>query len=140
MFRTKVVEKIKTRILFSIFENHAVYEIMWKNIRGKYGACWITKATHTRARAHTHTHTHSEYVILIAFPLQHMLHERASMLRYTHITCFVYFSSHLCALSELGLYSLSIGNNTREKFLTNVRKYLLLIKEHVSKVLFHFWK
>jgi len=35
-------------------------------------ACWITKATNT----------HSEYVILIAFPLQQWLHERDLMLRY----------------------------------------------------------
>jgi hypothetical protein len=34
-------------------------------------ACWITKATDTR----------SEYVKLIAFPRQHWLRERASMLR-----------------------------------------------------------
>ena len=32
--------------------------------------CWIPKATNT----------HSEYVILIAFPLQQRLHERASIL------------------------------------------------------------
>jgi len=38
-------------------------------------ACWILKATGT----------HSEYVIIIAFPLQQRLHERASMLRYTYI-------------------------------------------------------
>jgi hypothetical protein len=60
-------------------ENRAVYEIMWK----KYGAarqatddniirrmavsCWITKPTDT----------HSEYVILIAFPRQPWLCERA---------------------------------------------------------------
>jgi hypothetical protein len=33
MFRTKILEKIKTRISYSIiffFENRAVYEIMWK--------------------------------------------------------------------------------------------------------------
>jgi hypothetical protein len=36
-------------------------------------ARWITKATNTN----------SEYVILIAFPLQQWLHERASLLRYT---------------------------------------------------------
>jgi hypothetical protein len=35
------------------------------------------------------TNTHSEYVIRIAFPLQQWLHERASMLRYTYIACFV---------------------------------------------------
>jgi len=74
-------------------ENRAVYEIMWINIvqpdrpqmtiwRMRI-ACWIPKATHT------HTHTHSEYVIPIAFPLQQWLHQRISMLRYTHIDCLV---------------------------------------------------
>jgi len=42
-------------------------------------ACWILKATNT----------HSEYVILIVFPPQQWLHERASMLRYTYIACLV---------------------------------------------------
>jgi len=34
MFQTKIVEKIKTHILYSetVFENRAVYEVMWKNI------------------------------------------------------------------------------------------------------------
>jgi hypothetical protein len=34
MFQTKVVEKIKTHILCSVtlFENGAIYEIMWQNI------------------------------------------------------------------------------------------------------------
>ena len=36
-------------------------------------ACWITKTTGT----------HSEYVMLIAFPRQQWLRERATMLRYT---------------------------------------------------------
>jgi len=33
LFQTKVVEEIKTPLMFSnVFpENHAVYEIMWKN-------------------------------------------------------------------------------------------------------------
>jgi hypothetical protein len=35
------------------------------------------------------TNTHLEYVILIAFPLQQWLHERASLLRYTYIACIV---------------------------------------------------
>jgi len=42
-------------------------------------ACWLTKATNT----------HSEYIILIAFSLQKLSHERASMLRYTYISCIV---------------------------------------------------
>ena len=57
---------------------------MWKNIeeRGrpqmtiwlKRIACWISKTTNT----------HSDYVILIAFPLQNWLHERASVSRCTY--------------------------------------------------------
>jgi len=38
--------------------------------------------------------THSKYVILIAFPLQQWLRERASMLRYTHIVLFTKLSVH----------------------------------------------
>jgi hypothetical protein len=65
---------------FFSFENHVVDEIMWK-ISVKLGmpqvkiwrmhiACWIPKATNTQ----------SEYIILIAFPLQQWLHDRATML------------------------------------------------------------
>ena len=77
MFRTKVVQKIKTHILCSVtfFLGGAVYAKMWQNIvqpdmpqmttwRMRI-ACWIPKATNT----------HSEYVILIAFPLQQCLHD-----------------------------------------------------------------
>jgi hypothetical protein len=35
------------------------------------------------------TNTNSQYVILIDFPLQQWLHERASLLRYTYIACLV---------------------------------------------------
>jgi hypothetical protein len=71
------------------FENLAFYEIMWKNtvepdrppmtIWRMRIARWIPKATNT----------HSKYVILIAFPLQQWLHERASLLRYTYIAYLV---------------------------------------------------
>jgi len=61
MLQTKVAEKIKTHVLFSInlffFENHVVYEIMWENTveRGRPQmtiwririARWITEATNT---------------------------------------------------------------------------------------------
>jgi len=77
-------------ILCSVFLfNCAVYEIMWENnvevarlqvtIWHMRTACWLTKATDT----------HSEYVILIAFPLQQWLHECISMLYYTYIACLV---------------------------------------------------
>jgi hypothetical protein len=68
MYQTKLIEKIFTYILCSIpflIENHAVNEIMWKNIvqpggpqmtiwRMRY-ACWIPKITNT----------HPECVILL---------------------------------------------------------------------------
>jgi len=88
-FSNKIVQKIKTHFVFNDFfsENHAVYEIMWKNIVERDRpqmtiwcmriACWITKATDTN----------SEYVMFIALPLQHWLHERVSKLRYTYIAC-----------------------------------------------------
>jgi len=47
---------------------------------------------------HLRLHRHSEYVILIAFPLQQWLRERTSMLRYTYIAClraFSFFSLNL---------------------------------------------
>jgi hypothetical protein len=84
----KFVEKIKTHIWCSIiffFENRAVYEIMPKNTvelgRPQMTiwciriACWIPKAKNT----------HSEYIILITFPLQQWLDERASVLSYMYI-------------------------------------------------------
>ena len=46
-------------------------------IRRMHLACWINSAR-------IHTHTHSEYVILIAFPQQQWLRERASVFRYVY--------------------------------------------------------
>ena len=42
-------------------------------------ACWMLKVTNT--------HTHTEYVILLAFPLQQWLHKCTSMVRYAYISC-----------------------------------------------------
>jgi hypothetical protein len=86
IFRTNIVEKIRTHILCSVtfFENRAVYEIMWKNI--------LQRGRSQMAMAHAHcmldtnaTNTHTSCVIFIAFPLQQWLQEHASMLRYTYL-------------------------------------------------------
>jgi len=45
-----------------------------------HNACWVPKATNT----------HTGCVMLISLPLQQWLHERASVLRYTYISCIVY--------------------------------------------------
>ena len=93
MFQTKVVEKIKKHILYSIrffFLNRAFCETMRKHtvLTSKLRmtiwcmriACWTAKDADI----------HSEYVILIALPLQQWVHERVSMLRYASIACLVH--------------------------------------------------
>ena len=59
------------------FEDRAVYELMWTDrpqmtIWRMRFALYVPKTTIT----------HSEHVILIPFPQQQWLHERASLLRY----------------------------------------------------------
>ena len=83
VFQTEIVQEIITHFMFSNFfypENRAVCEIVWKHIvEGDWPqmtawcmciACWLIKPIKT----------HSECVILIAFPLQQWLHERASVI------------------------------------------------------------
>ena len=64
-FQTKVIHEIKTHILRSItlFENRAVYELMCAGHRQQYGA----RALHA---GYLRQQKSSEYVIIIAFPLQ----------------------------------------------------------------------
>jgi hypothetical protein len=49
------------------------------------------------------TNTHSEYVILIAFPLQKWLLERASASSYKYVACLTMFYSYDFNLSTLQL-------------------------------------
>jgi hypothetical protein len=91
MLQPEVVEKISTHILclITFFENCALYEIMWRNIvepdRPQMTiwriGCWIPKATNTLP----------EHVIIIAFPPQEWLHERASMFLYMYFACLVVY-------------------------------------------------
>jgi hypothetical protein len=48
------------------------------------------------------TNTHPEYAILIAFPLQQWLHERASLLRYMYVHCQDFY------ILAVALYTLEI--------------------------------
>ena len=87
------IEKINRHFVFSI-PLHTKSSYLWDSvekycsveqatndniIRRKRFACWIVKATDK----------HSEYVILIDFPPQQLLHERSSVLRCTYIACIV---------------------------------------------------
>jgi len=60
-------------------------------------ACWVPKATNT----------HLEYVILLAFPLQHWL-QCASLLHYTYIACPVKCFSSFTPLLAQNLCSIVI--------------------------------
>ena len=74
-------------MFYTCFFNHAVYEIMWKNIveLGRlqmtvwcmHIACWLPKATNP----------HLDYVILTAFAWQQWLHEHALVLCYIYSSC-----------------------------------------------------
>jgi len=92
IFQIKVVEKIKTHILCPITFFRRPCRL-WYNVENmvepwRMGmAWWIPKATDA----------HSEYVILIDFPLQQWLYERASMLPYMYITCLVVYRPILSA-------------------------------------------
>jgi len=68
-------------------ENRAVYKIMWKNFVEQdrtQMAIWRIRIACSTLKA---AKTRSEYVILIAFPLQQWLYERVSVLRHTYSTC-----------------------------------------------------
>jgi hypothetical protein len=69
-------------------ENRAVYEIMRKNYV-QPGRPQMT-VWRLRITCRIPTNTLSEYVLLIALPLQQWLHERASVLRYPCIISLVY--------------------------------------------------
>jgi hypothetical protein len=91
MFQTKIVEEVKTHILCSgtVFRKSRGF---WDNMEnfcraGQATAIWCTRIACWIPKD---IDTHSEYVILIAFPLQQWLRERASVLRlYVHsLSCY----------------------------------------------------
>jgi len=59
---------------------------MQKNLQRRTGhiTIWCMRISCLIIKAEN---THSEYVTLIAFPLQQWLHESASVVRYTYIAC-----------------------------------------------------
>ena len=84
-------ENQNTHFVFSKFfsENCADYQIMWKYMAVLESSRITMRRMRITCWMHNATYTNSEHIILIAFPLQRWLHERASLLTYTHITCLV---------------------------------------------------
>ena len=101
MFQIKVLEKIKTHILYAVtfYENRAVFEVMSKNmveperthkIWRLRVACWIIKLTraqaHARACAPTHTQTHAR----TRMPLPTRALERARTLTQKYVILYAF--------------------------------------------------
>jgi len=90
MFQIKFLEKIKTHISAQNIY-FAVYEIIWKNMiqpdRPQMNV-WHVRISRWIPKDKI---THSDYVIFIAFPPQYCLHDTASVLRYTYISCLVLY-------------------------------------------------
>ena len=101
MFQTKVVQKIKTRILCSVTFPRKSYRL-WDNM-GKYcRAGQDIDGNMAHAHCMMDTDMHSEYVILIALPIQRWFHEPYSTSRYKHITCpFIFTYIHKSADKSL---------------------------------------
>jgi hypothetical protein len=81
-------EKQNTHFVFNnifFFENHAVSEIMWKNIVESNRPQIVIWSMRNGCRIPKATDTQSEYVIPVLLPLQQWLRERISLLHYTYI-------------------------------------------------------
>jgi len=100
----KLCRNYNTHFVFTkciFFLNRDVYETMWKNIvepDRPHMTIWHMRIECCIPKA---KNTHSEYVILIAFPLQQRLHERSSMSRYSTVP--VLFSSDTADDGQLKL-------------------------------------
>jgi hypothetical protein len=102
-FRQKLQRKSKHTFYFQwlLFVNHAVYEIVWKNMAEpdrlqKKIQCGVGALHAGQLRLQTH----SGFVIGIYFPWKHWLRERVWMLYYiyTYIDCLQFIRPNLCAL------------------------------------------
>jgi hypothetical protein len=78
-------------------------------------ACWITKAANI----------HSEYVILIAFPRQKWLRERALILRYIYIACIVVIT--LAVLKRILKYYFEVLAATLKIRGLSLHRFMLVI-------------
>ena len=76
--------------------------------------------THTHSQTHTNTLTNTQYVILITFPLQKLLHERDSVLRYNNIAYPFYI------------------NSTSKKSFYDTQIFFVVNFTHFS-IIFNFW-
>jgi hypothetical protein len=83
--QTKVVEKIRAHLLFSVIFSIQNFCRLWGNVE-KY--VFAARQATDDSIGHAHYKHTVKYVIRIAFALQQRLQERSSMFRCTYISCF----------------------------------------------------
>jgi hypothetical protein len=143
MFQIKVIEKIKTHILCSITFFRKPCRL-WDNVE-KYGtarqatddniirrmrfACWITKATGT----------HSEYLVLIAFPRQIWLRERAPSVTFIHtlllLSCFYFVTRNSSTNFDIEILQSDIKGRHSSMYHVLSMKYRCILRQ-CNKVFF----
>jgi hypothetical protein len=74
-----------------MFDNYSI--IMWKNIVQPGRPHMTIWRTRIACRIPKATNRHSEYILDVAFPLQYLLHEYASMLRYRYADFLVRYKA-----------------------------------------------
>ena len=89
MFQTKVVEKIKTRILCltTFFCSPRKSCRVWDNVEKCCKAWQATDDNMARAHWTLYTKRYRHTLRICSFPLQQCLHESGSILRYTYVAC-----------------------------------------------------
>ena len=88
MFQTKVVEKVRTHVLYSTTSPPHPQIMRYVEKYGRVRQATDDSTVHAlRMLDNQGPDTHSEYITVIALPRQQWLHESASMLRYTCIAC-----------------------------------------------------
>ena len=132
IFQTKVIEKIKTHILYSTTFFRKLHRL-WDNVEKFNGdggttndvtirricvACWVSKATCTYAHAHAHapgylhtcTHvcTHTPITNTYCFSTATLIRERSSILRHTYVACPVINTLPVLSLVKVWRKSVNI--------------------------------
>jgi len=91
MFQTKVVEEIKEIVFNNFFFKYCAIFLDSVEIyfRASQATDENTAHAHCTLDNKGYTHTHSQFVTLIAFPLQRWVQEPALILRHKYIDCLV---------------------------------------------------
>ena len=109
------------------FDYRAISEIMWKN--------FVEPGRPQMTILPIATNTHSEYVILLALPLQQWLHKRASTLRFTSLSPLLHMLS-TSQYSSLLLHDHEPSRTLFALFLQSLTMSLLSASANIYRCIF----